>query len=262
MPRGAVQAAPASTFSKSEFRALLLKSGTFVKGPVVTVPPKLQPQSPLQINKIPVSDGEEVQLTLLPSSEVKLVEGPVNPGQSPDCPRFPRWVSGCAAYNSWIDSPTPKDRFPGRTATVARSSDDWITWSCGPQCGGPATAMDRFSFDSLSPGFRVSRYQVESLDLSTGIRGECLRGWPWYGSTISPDLSTLAAPVGRPNYDPQATWDDRAQTLSVSLDGWKCRALSFYQEIGALTLANYAITVWVTGPKGKSPWGGKNIRVR
>ncbi len=243
----AAMAALASRFYASKFRAQMLQSGTLVKGPVVSVPLTQQPvqgnanpKNPSQIKvSPPPSSRQELMLTEFPSAEAQLVEG-CDPGFSRPPPLSSFTAPGCPNFKtSLLMGPSRDSIFPGRTVAVYKDAQPGSSWS--------NRASDVFSFKRLSPGYRVSRYQIESMDLSPNF-------------DMSPECAMNASPGAKVEVLPSAhapvtTWDDTAQTLRVDVDGWGCKVwMDKYSQYYSERAAYYAITVWVTGPKGVSPW--------
>lgn len=250
----------ASSFSASEFRAQALKYGKLVRGPVITVPhqpqlrasiqtnkiPTLTPtvaQGPLQLGKTPVAEDQGIKLTFIPSTEAALVEG-MDKGciwwtQFP-----PLGGDDCAVVSTSMSTPTSTDSmFPGRTVAVTETAKSGIAV--------PDTLMgmpDVFSFKHLSPGFWVTSFQIESRDLSQAMPPICtaeFKGWDYVH-------------VDAPDNPPVAIWDDKAKAIKVWAPHWYCVAYanSYFGWVDGSSAAYYAITVWVSGPKGGVPWGG------
>lgn len=120
---------------------------------------------------------------------------------------------------------SPASSFPGATAQVDREDT-----------GRFGSAKDSFSFDQLSPGFYLDKAQFWHFDMT---QADCAS---WSGTpTLYVDGSWNAA------------WDGPT-TLRVNTQEQHCHTDSYGSPFDTST-SDYAIAVWVNGPRGVDPWG-------
>jgi hypothetical protein len=140
-----------------------------------------------------------------------------------------QWIDDTAGdpVGYLLYSPIMNDRyetFLGSSAEVIRGSH-----------GRFGSAQDSYSFRHLAAGFYPYKYQLQQIGLDAAA---CQIAWPQQ-ATLYVD--------GQWN----AWWDDNASALVVSTQEQHCHISSSDHDYSASV---YAVTIWVVGPRGVSPW--------
>lgn len=115
---------------------------------------------------------------------------------------------------------SPGSYAPGTTAEIYRSDG-----------GRFGSATDSFSFSQLAPGFYPEKAQFWHFDLTPN---DCTAG----GAAFYVDGNWSAA------------WDNSGNGLRVTTQEQHCHTTGM-----DYSMSDYALTVWVVGPRGVNPWG-------
>ncbi len=157
----------------------------------------------------------EVQLTTMPQGQANL-----------------QTILDAAGQNTVSVSFYAPSRFtnPGATAEVLRQDS-----------GRFGSGTDSFNFNQLSPGFYVNQAMFWHSDLT---QDECSA---IFGVTTQMTMYTDG------NWN--AAWDDAANTLRVTTQERHCHSTLAGLSSNDTSSSDYAIAVWVNGPRGVDPWG-------
>jgi hypothetical protein len=120
---------------------------------------------------------------------------------------------------------------PGATAEVVRQD-----------AGRFGSGTDSFTFSQLSPGFYVKQAMFWHNDLT---QDECSA---LFGATTQMTMYT----DGSWN----AVWDDATNAIRVTTQERHCHSTLAGLSFNDTSSSDYAIAVWVNGPRGVDPWGG------
>lgn len=157
----------------------------------------------------------EVQLTTMPQSQANL-----------------QTILDAAGQNTVSVNFYAPSRFtnPGATAEVVRQDS-----------GRFGSGIDSFNFNQLSPGFYADQAMFWHNDLT---QDECSA---LFGVTTQMTLYTDG------NWN--VAWDDAANALRVTTQERHCHSTLAGLSSNDESTSDYAIAVWVNGPRGVDPWG-------
>jgi hypothetical protein len=120
---------------------------------------------------------------------------------------------------------------PGATAEILRQD-----------AGRFGSGTDSFTFNQLSPGFYVNQAMFWHNDMT---QDECSA---LFGATTQMTMYTDGS------WD--AVWDDATNALRVTTQERHCHSMFAGLSSSDSSSSDYAIAVWVNGPRGVDPWGG------